>query len=200
MTQSNEAGVPSGSPWWRHYLREHPALILSGSYLFLTVVGAIYNWRLCSRFGINLLDLADGGDFLLYAVRDLAVVGWALFAILLCAGCYAWTIRLRSAPPKQRNAKESDPRQIAALWIVFAAVFLFVYLNQWAGIKARSIRAGEGRACQYALADEPKAALQSAQLVTTTSRFVVVYRTDDKTTEVIPLESLSRLVFVKPSR
>jgi len=43
--------------------------------------------------------------------------------------------------------------------------------------------------------DDSKAPPVVAQLVTTTSRFVVVYRVDEKATQVIPTQSLARLVF-----
>ena len=209
MTESNEAVAPPVPPWWRHYLREHPALLLSVGYLFLTLVGAIYNWRLCSRFGVNILDLADGADFLMFAVRDLAVVLWALFAVLVYAGTYALMARLLSKPEKERtrlmrivyrNNKGTDLRGVAVACTLWAVFFVYYFLNVYAGNVALGIKAGKGRACEYALSEEPKAALQSAQLVTTTSRFVVLYRPDEKTTQVIPLESVSRLVFVAPKR
>jgi len=190
--------------WWRRHLRENPALILTVAYLVLTVIGAIYNWRLCRRFGINILDLADGADFLMFAVRDFAVVAWAGFAIGIFAGLYALIAHLKAAPPKKRNvlmrtieqqAKRSSPRVPAVVCTFWAAFWVFYYLDQYARTVAGAIKSGAGHACEYVLVDDSKAPPVVAQLVTTTSRFVVVYRVDEKATQVIPTQSLARLVF-----
>lgn len=200
-TASPEAHEPA---WWRRHLRENPALILTAAYLLLTVVGAIYNWRLCKRFGVNILDLADGVDFLMFAVRDFAVVAWAAFAICLFAGMYALIAHLKAAPPTKRNilmqaferqVKRSSLRAQAVVCTLWAVFFVFYYLDQYARAVAGAIKSGTGHACEYVLADDAKANPVAAQLVTTTSRFVVVYRVDEKATQVIPNESLVRLVF-----
>ena len=59
-------------------LREQPALFLSLGYVFLTFVGMVYEWLLFQRFGVNVLDYADVGDFLLAAVREPTVVALCL--------------------------------------------------------------------------------------------------------------------------
>jgi hypothetical protein len=204
MSEPSGPGVPAEPAWWRRHLSENPALILTVTYLFLTVIGAIYNWRLCHRFGINILDLADGADFLMFAVRDVVVVLWAAFAIGLFVATYALLAHFKSRPPKQRTGlmhgierrlKQTDLRPAAVICILWAAFFVYVYLDRYAGTVAGNIKHGSGHACEYVLADDPKGLPQSAQLVTTTSRFVVVYRLDEKATQVIPLESIIRLVF-----
>ncbi|HNX49773.1 MAG TPA: hypothetical protein PKL08_06400 [Thermoanaerobaculaceae bacterium] len=204
MNESSGAGVAAEAAWWRRHLRENPALILTVTYLLLTVIGAIYNWRLCHRFGINILELADGADFLMFAVRDVVVVLWATFAIALFVGTYALLAHLKSAPPMERTAlmraidrqlKKTDLRPTAVICVVWAVFFVYIYLDRYAGLVARNIKRGSGRACEYVLADDPKGPPQAAQLVTTTSRFVVLYRPDDKATQVIPTEGVVRLVF-----
>jgi hypothetical protein len=204
MSESSGTGVRAERAWWRRHLSENPALILTVTYLVLTVIGAIYNWRLCRRFGINILDLADGADFLMFAVRDVVVVLWAALAIGLFVATYAFFAHLRSAPPKQRTAlmrfverrvKRTDLRPTAVICVLWAAFFVYFYLDRYAATVAGSIKHGSGHACEVVLAADPTGQPQSAQLVTTTSRFVVLYRPDEKATLVIPTESIGRLVF-----
>lgn len=204
MAEENASAAAPEPAWWRRQLRENPGLILTAAYLLLTVVGAVYNWRLCRRFGINILDLADGTDFLMFAVRDFAVVAWAAFAIGLFAGMYALIAHLKAAPPKQRNVlmrvferqvKRSSLRVQAVVCTLWAAFFVFYYLDQYARNVAGAIKSGAGHACEYVLAGDPQGVPRAAQLVTTTSRFVVVFSPQEKVTEVIPTESISRLVF-----
>lgn len=204
MSESSGTGVPVEISWWRRHLRENPALILTVTYLVLTVIGAIYNWRLCRRFGINILDLADGADFLMFAVRDVVVVLWAAFAIGLFVATYACFAHLKAAPPKQRTAlmrfverrvKQSDLRPTAVICVLWAAFFVYFYLDRYAATVAGGIKHGSERACEVVLADDANGPPQAVQLVTTTSRFVIVYRPDEKATLVIPTESIVRLVF-----
>lgn len=204
MSEPSGTGASTDATWWRRHLRENPALLLTVTYLLLTIIGAIYNWRLCHRFGINILELADGADFLMFAVRDAVVVLWATFTIVLFVGTYALLAHLKSAPPKERPAlmrmidrrlKKTDLRPTAVICVIWAAFFVYVYLDRYAGVVARDIRCGSGHACGYVLVDDPKGSPQAAQLVTTTSRFVVIYRPDEKATQVIPTENLVRLVF-----
>lgn len=204
MSDERGNGAPAELSWWRRHLRENPALILTAAYLVLTVIGAIYNWRLCHRFGINILDLADGADFLMFAVRDVVVVLWAAFAIGIFAATYAFFAHLKAAPPKPRTAvmrfvegrlKRGDMRPTAVICVLWAAFFVYFYLDRYAAVVAGSIKHGSGHACEVVLVDDAKGVPQAAQLVTTTSRFVVVYRPDEKTTQVIPNESIVRLVF-----
>lgn len=203
---SDERGneTPAEPSWWRRHLRENPALILSVTYLLLTVIGAVYNWLLCRRFGINILDLADGADFLMFAVRDVVVVLWAAFAIGIFAATYGLLAHLKAAPPKARTAvmrflegrlKRTDLRPTAVICVLWAVFFVYFYLDRYAAVVAGGITRGSGHACEVVLVDDAKGQPQSAQLVTTTGRFVVLYRPDEKATLVIPTESIVRLVF-----
>ena len=198
-TSGGVASVPE--PWWRRSLKENPGLFLTLSYLFLTGVGAFYNWRLCARFGIGILDLADASDFLMFAVRDLMVVFFASFPIVLFAAVFAWLARVAATPVEKRRGParllraKPDVRGTAVVCVVAATVYVFYFLNRYSGVVAFRIRAGHGKACAYVISGDANAVPRSAQLVTTTTRFVVVYHPDDRTTQVIPVENLSRLVF-----
>lgn len=140
----------------------------------------------------------------MFAVRDVVVVLWAALAMGLFVATYAFLAHLKSAPPKKRTAlmavverrlKQTDLRPAAVACVIWAAFFVYVYLDRYAGIVAGAIKHGSGRSCEYVLVDDPQGQPRAAQLVTTTSRFVVIYRPDEKATEVIPTESIVRLVF-----
>ena len=204
----SEPSVVVGStptPWWRRYLQEDPGVVLTVLYLFLTLVGAIYNWRLCARFGVNILDLADVTDFLMFAVRDAFVVFLAFFPVVLFLVVYAFFARVATTPLDRRRGlvrllgrkikTRRDLLGIAAICLIAPLVYIPMFMNNYSATVAREIKAGRGRACEYVLAGDGSASPRHAQLITTTSRFVVVYRLDDRTTEVITVENLSRLAF-----
>ena len=50
--------------------RQHPTLGFTLTYLFLTVVGATYEFSVLLRFRINVFQYADPVDFLLAAIRQ----------------------------------------------------------------------------------------------------------------------------------
>jgi hypothetical protein len=205
MSETGVAEAPGARPLWRRHLEENPALALTVVYLFLTVVGAVYNWRLCSRFGVNILDLADGVDFLMFAVRDVTVVAWAVFPVALFAWVFALLRQAAATPVGERKGlvrlvgrvvrKEIDLRGTAAVCILASAIYIVYFLDQYAAVVARGIKSGHGRACEVLTAADAGALPRTAQLVTTTSRFFVLYLMDEKTTQVIPVDGLVRVVF-----
>ena len=89
MDESEGTAPASG---WR-LLRQNPGLLLTVAYLFLTAIGAFYDWRLCSRFGVGVFDLADASDFLKLAVRDLLVLSFALLPVVLFGTVHARFVR-----------------------------------------------------------------------------------------------------------
>ena len=198
VDENDEAAPASGG----RLLRQNPGFVLTVAYLCLTAIGAFYNWRLCARFGVGVFDLADASDFLMFAVRDLMVVFFALFPVVLFGTVFAWFVRAASVPKAERRGparllckEKPDVRGSAVVCVVAAVFYVFYFLNGYSGTVARQIRAGEGRSVAYVLAGDANAAPQAAQLVTATARYVVVYRPGDGTTQVIPVESLARLVF-----
>lgn len=198
MDESEGTAPASG---WR-LLRQNPGLLLTVAYLFLTAIGAFYDWRLCSRFGVGVFDLADASDFLMFAVRDLMVLFFALFPVVLFVSVFAWFARAAKVPKAERRGlarflfkEKPDVRGSAVVCVVAAVFYVLYFLNGYSATVAKEIRAGKGRRIAYVLADDPGATPRTAQLVTTTARWVVVYRADNGTTQAIPTESLSRLVF-----
>ncbi len=185
-------------------LRDNPALVLTAAYLALTIIGAIYNWQLCRQFGINIMEIADASDFLMFAVRDFAVVAFAALTVGPYVGMYAFFAHLKKAPPRKRNAlmrrceqwaKQVPLRAFALMFVAFGVYIVPKTLSDYARRIAGGIEHGQGPACEYVLSGNPQATPQAAQLVTITTRFVVLRLPEEKTTLVIPRESVNRLVF-----
>lgn len=195
----NEGAAPESG--WRLACR-NPGFVLTVAYLFLTAIGAFYDWRLCSRFGVGVFDLADASDFLMFAVRDLMVLFFALFPVVLFVSVFAWFARVAKVPKAERRGlarllfkEKPDVRGSAVVCVVAALFYVLYFLNGYSATVAKEIRAGKGRSVAYVLAADATATPRPAQLVTTTARWIVLYRTDDRTTLVVPTENVSRLVF-----
>ena len=198
LSENEGAATESG---WR-LARRNPGFVLTVTYLFLTAIGAFYDWRLCARFGVGVFDLADASDFLMFAVRDLMVLFFALFPPVLFSLVFAWFVRAARVPKAERRGlarllfkEQPDVRGSAVVCIVAALFYVLYFLNGYSATVAKEIRAGKGRSVAYVLAGDAAGAPRSAQLVTTTARWVVLYLPDDRTTLVVPTESVSRLVF-----
>jgi hypothetical protein len=54
----------------KKFLGNHPTLVLTLLYLYVTAIGIIYSAILYGRFGINIFDYAETADFLLAAFKN----------------------------------------------------------------------------------------------------------------------------------
>lgn len=95
------------------YSLQHPALMLTLAYVYVSAIGVAYTSALFSTFGINILDFAETTDFLLAALRQpvalvlsavLAAV-WVGYLLLVYAilglpeRAHAWVTRSVSTLP-----------------------------------------------------------------------------------------------------
>ena len=52
------------------YLAAHPATAATAAYLYVSVLGSVYEWVYFRQFGVNIFDFAEANDFLLAAFRQ----------------------------------------------------------------------------------------------------------------------------------
>jgi hypothetical protein len=85
MAKERTRGDSQG--YFKEFLLANPTVVLSLLYLYVTGVGMLYSAVLYGRFGINVFDYSEIGDFLLAAFKNpvaflsgglLAAVGFAL--------------------------------------------------------------------------------------------------------------------------
>lgn len=196
------------APLW---LRENPGLVLTGIYVAASIIGVLYHFLLFRRFGVNVLEFSEASDFLMVVVRDPLTVALALLGVpfylvygALTAPLSRWSRRhfavLRSTPEKRRKSiarlRPWWPLMQAVFIGIYAILFVMVY-STW---RAKQIRAGDFRkvAVEYKT-DSPRPdgslRLEDLGLLGTTARFVFLYDRANRRTEVVPLDSIARLVW-----
>src|SRR5215208_34417 len=99
-------------------LHEHYAVVFPLLYGYFTVLGMFYSYFLYKRFGINIWDYAEIGDFLLAAFRNRAAF-WA--GVVLVMGLVMGVIVMQLL----RNLLSLDKEIV---WTSTAVVFIFLAL------------------------------------------------------------------------
>lgn len=196
------------APLW---LRENPGLFLSGIYVAASIIGVLYHFLFFRRFGVNVLEFSEASDFLMVVVRDPLTVGLALLGVpfylvygALTTPLSRWSRRhfatLRSTPEKRRKMHERMRPWWPLLQGGFIGIYAILFVMLYSTWRAKQIRAGDFRkvAVEYKT-DSPRPdgsfRIEGLGLLGTTSRFVFLYDQANRRTEVVPLDSISRLVW-----
>lgn len=189
----------------RAILAEHSGLVLTGIYILLSAVGFTYNHHLFRRFGVSIADYSETSDFLLAAFREPFVIGIFLLSmafVWLVFRWDKWMRRYKFYAAIYTNLGDrfiaSDTFNIASL-ALFALIYGWALTNVYAGRVAHRIRAGEGRAVQVELSApsgeaNAAASVRRTLLLGTTSNYVFLYYPDERRTEIVPVESISRMI------
>lgn len=196
---------------WPAWLRDNPALSLTVLYLFASVVGMVFHYLLLKRFGFNVLEFSETSDFLMVVAREPLTVALALLGVPFYMGYMGATTSvtgwakkkaawMRSTPEKRRKMLDSMRRWRIWIQLSFIAVWAFAFVQYYSLWRSRQIRTGDFRPVTiHYKTDSPRAdgALSSEglALLGTTARFVFLYDPAAKRSEVIPLDSIARLVW-----
>lgn len=195
-------------PGW---LRDNPGLSLTLIYLFASVIGVVFHFMFMKRFGFNVLEFSEAGDFLMVVVREPLTVALALLgvpfylvygwgAMRLSRWARARSARIRSTPEKRRQSMARVRRWQPLLQASFIGIYAILFVMLFSQWRVSRIRAGDFRkvAVHYK-ADSPGAAgglvSENLALIGTTSRFVFLYDPATKRADVVPLDSIARLTW-----
>ena len=194
------------------FLRQHPGLVVSLIYLTVSLIGLLFSYSLFREFGINIFLYAEISDFLLAALREpmtFAVAGVAILTgVLLFALSNLEFWWYRRHPPKSRfgeNYHRLSQAMYNSFWTRVAVFVLYAYLflSLYGEYKSEQIRSGHGDEIQLFIAGdtEGSSTLRSTGrtgiLLGTTNKFVFVYDPTAGTTNVIPNESIIRIVLAR---
>jgi hypothetical protein len=188
-------------PLWRTLLaEEHLGLMLTLSYLILTLVGLSYEFWFFKYFRITIVEYVETSDFLLAAIREPLVIVLAVLPLILVRLYLRLDRRLRARFPRferyQRRWEEkpyytAPVRQL--MWTFLAVIYAFLFIQIYAEHVTDRIKAGQGREVRVELASGAPPASRTL-LLGTTAKFVFLYLPAEKQTQIIPIENVSRLV------
>jgi hypothetical protein len=195
------------------WLLNHSTLVISVLYGYVTVLGIIYSYVLYRRFGINIFDYAELGDFLLAALRNpAALLSGGLLVVWIGFSALNFRLWLRfgslpqvtwqglivvGKPSAERVPYVRAMRRalsfIATLQILFGlASIAFIYLS--AVNTAQSIEEGTEPKVEVQYRSSSGSADQvtekGLELIGATQKVVFFYDVKDNHTLVIPQTQL----------
>ena len=185
--------------------RQEPGLGLTLGYGLLTLSGMTFERFLLAYFGVNILDYTEFGDFLTVALRHPAIIGSTFFAIGVLTGVLNLDVWLRKRYPSYdawyvRLESYTAGRafnlfmQVLTL-IVYFGLLTHFYAKQLAG----QIHQGHTRRVAIELSNgKTYGSVENGSggvvVITTTSKYLFIYRQEDSTTHVLPVDSVIRIV------
>lgn len=210
----------AGDPWvvrsWRLLLRE-PSLMVAVAYLFVSFIGLWASFWFYRMFGLPILEYMQASDYLVAGLRDPVYVALLVFSALL-ALLISWPEFYRARHP-QRVAqlrgrgwwwRSVFPDHRWLRWqgmgmapvtgVVFAVFWGMVWAcTAYVATKAVKIRdGGAGNRVEVTLAGESAPLPGQAQLLGTTSAFVLLWWPQQQRAEVLPLAAVKRLASLRP--
>lgn len=181
--------------WLASLFRKHPALLISALYVVASTIGMLFAWDYLRRFGINVFNYAQIGDFLLASLKEPMTWGLVIFAVLLVA---LDNFMSRRWQRKERRAwtRWYGTGTYRAANILVAIVMLIIFIDGYARYKAGETYDGNGKVVEYVLADSP--IRHSATLLGTTAQFIFLFDADSSKVYVLPHESIALITFPAP--
>ena len=179
-------------------LQSHPALVITGVYLFLTAVGLLYSTLFFRQLGMHFSDYAQPEDFLMAALKEplliVLVVGSIGLVYLLfrldfwLRERYAWYDTFLGNQWMERI--NYHPAMIGFVVLVYAFLFTFIY----ADVVATRAQNGERRTVSVELRTGCAPQHLQRTLLETTAGFLLVYDAETEEARAIPYESVLSLI------
>ena len=182
--------------------REHPGLVLTGSYLIVSGVGMLSSWTFYRRFGVNIFDFTQLSDFFLIPLRQ------PLAAVAILAAVPAVWLILKSDAFLDRNIRWYKyiygPEPLRSLsrtpvaGVLYVALYAYAFSLVSSGYLAARVRAGSSPAVEVQLGAGEYLGRDGstpfrATLLGTTTAFVFLYDRETGRTTIVPVENLASL-------
>lgn len=203
--EAQSATPPILSTDQRGLLAQHPAVAISAGYLVISLLGLSYEWAQFRFFGVNFFHYAEVTDFLMGAFREPIT-----FVLSLTALALAWLVHIYGRweidwfsrnPPKSWLARRYcalvSSRLYRASPMIFFVGYSVMFIWVYSSNRAEAIRAGDGEKIRVEVVagHNARPPVESPTLMLGSStRFVFVYRPNERVTEIIPNENIARIV------
>lgn len=209
----NETVGPSQTLLLLAYLRKHPGLFLSISYVMLTMCGIFYSTRFYNQFDIPILKLANVSDLLIAGLSEplalLMFCGGMLIAVSFdLMSQYSYNVQAKWQG-QAKSIKRSffkllfyTPKKseyVMLLVIVMFVLYANIFVSWFADWHSEKIKQGLGEkvvVSSEVVGSKPRA----FALLGSTTHFLLVYSKDDEKAIVIPIDKLDKLTaFTAPA-
>ncbi len=188
------------------YLREQPGLVVSLSYVLLTICGIFYSWSFYKEFDIAILKLANISDLLTAGISEpaaiLAFFGGLLVALFIeLIGYYThdFYYKWKAKPKSFRRTLiltffYADIRNnyMLIMLIGFCLIYAQIFVSSYAKWQSNHIKQGEGNKV-IVFSDALEDSNKERTLLGSTSNFVFTHSHATNQTNVIPIENISKI-------
>ena len=186
--------------------RREPMLLVTLSYLFVSVIGLWDSYWFYRRFDIPVLEYMQSSDYFVSGLRRpvyLLLLSW----VLLAAAAALWPMRWRERNPERAARIERRwwgrflfPRR-TDWWVYFGLqpetatvltsllVMGFVF-SAYSGAQAEVIRAGGGNLVEVGIGSDRQPLAGDWRMLGTSSAFVFLWDPAAGRTEVVPIEAI----------
>ena len=186
----------TGKSWAAALLREHPALLVSIVYVAASTIGMVYSWDYLRRFGINVFNYAQIGDFLLASLKEPFTWVLVLAALSLMVLDNAMSLKAQRKGTPRWLRWYGSGRYRAFNHLVSVGMILF-FLHVYASNRVEETLAGKGDLVSVLLAD---GSLQSeALLLGTTGQFLFLFDPESRRVDIHPNENVQTISFQAPA-
>lgn len=163
------------------FLARHQGLVVPLAYLGLMLLGVFHSWLFFLNLGVNILNFADPGDFLLAPLRDPFVILLSIAPLPLywffTLSNRTWAARRSAGGKDAASTAEMVRRSRQAAWLATALWFLAFSLR-YANWHGDHIKDGGGMRVTVLLSNGERLAApgdSTVALVGTTTRYVLFY-------------------------
>jgi hypothetical protein len=184
-------------------LLRQPGLLISLSYLVVSLLGMFFTWSLYDKLGVNYLQFAEVSDFLMAVLREPAT-------LLMAATAVAVTLLLRGLVTlEQRYFARHPPTNIlmrayraASNWshrnlVLELGVFLlysFLFINLYGNWKSEQLRSGKGDRVSVQFLDQ--APMVQRIMLGGSSRYLFLFDSQSGQVQAVPHENILKLDMV----
>jgi 3-methyladenine DNA glycosylase AlkD len=177
-------------------------LFFTVSYLILTGIGMVFSIVYFRYFGINILEYSQISDFILIAFKDPFYVFFFILTVVIAYLLYFWDKWIFKKFPKFWNFshKFSPINPSANTYLFTYGLLILVYTSQaamfYGKYNAKQIKSGSGTPVKVYLTtgSEPVATDSLPLLIGTTSSVIFLYHPKTKSTEIVPFNSIRKIV------
>lgn len=174
-------------------LRRHPALLLSTLYVVASTIGMLFSWDYLRRFGINVFNYAQIGDFLLASLKEPMTWGLVVLSVLLVS---ADNMMSRRWQKKERTVwtRWYGSRGYRAVNYLVALFMVIIFIHLYVVFKARDTYEGKGPMVEVDTGDTRR----TATLLGTTAQFVFLFDAKTQRVYIHPNEAIQEIVLMAP--
>ena len=174
--------------WIRQFFLEHPALFISGLYLFASLIGLFYEWNFLRLFGINVFLYSETSDFLLASLKEPFTWGLTILAVFLVMIDNAAGALLHGARKPGKLFRWYGSKRYRQFNYLVVVVLIGWFLYMHGSVTERSIREGKAELLTLQLSDGSPA--RDLVMLGTTGRFAFFFDHSLEKIFIYPHESI----------